>query len=75
MTRLSLDYGNGRTHETEFVGDLPFNPGDEFDLYGRRWRVTGYGLPRTQRYGAPTMAICEPMTPSPLKRAYSKTGA
>src|SRR5690242_5555749 len=34
-TRLSLRYPNGRVHEVAL--DEPLKPGQEFELYGRRW--------------------------------------
>jgi hypothetical protein len=36
---LSLQYPNGRTHETESVQEM--RPGQEFELYGHRWKVVG----------------------------------
>ena len=36
---LSLQYPNGRTHELESVEEK--RPGEEFDLYGHRWKVVG----------------------------------
>ena len=36
--RLSLRYPNGRVHEC-CLDRLDLEPGQEFELYGRRWRV------------------------------------
>ena len=36
--RLSLRYPNGRVHECS-LDRLDLVPGQEFELYGRRWRV------------------------------------
>jgi hypothetical protein len=38
-TRLSLQYPNGRKHEVAL--DQVLEPGQEFELYGRRWVVVG----------------------------------
>jgi len=38
-TRLSLRYPNGRSHEVAL--DQILEPGQEFELYGRRWVVVG----------------------------------
>ena len=40
---LSLHYPNGRSHDTEFPEDL--KPGEEFEMYGRQWKVVGVSLP------------------------------
>jgi hypothetical protein len=37
--RISLQYPNGRTHEETIERDAPLEPGDEFELYGHRWRA------------------------------------
>jgi hypothetical protein len=48
-TLLSLQYPNGRTHEIESEKDL--KPGEEFEMYGRQWKVVGVSLPpRAPRY-------------------------
>jgi hypothetical protein len=36
---LALEYPNGRT--AEVVVDEEVEPGQELDLYGRRWKVVG----------------------------------
>ena len=36
---ISLEYPNGRTHEATLVGEALLEPGQEFDLHGRRWRA------------------------------------
>jgi hypothetical protein len=49
-TLLSLQYPNGRTHDIETPEDL--KPGQEFEMYGRQWKVVGVSLPpRSVRYG------------------------
>jgi len=37
--RVSLLYPNGRTHQETIERDTPLERGDEFEMYGRRWRV------------------------------------
>ena len=39
QTAVTLEYPNGRTHET--IVNRRLNQGDEFELYGRRWRAEG----------------------------------
>jgi hypothetical protein len=36
---LALEYPNGRIHELESAEQR--RPGEEFDLYGHRWKVIG----------------------------------
>jgi hypothetical protein len=36
---LTLEYPNGRIHELESVEEKRL--GEEFDLYGHRWKVVG----------------------------------
>jgi len=43
-TDLCLEYPNGRTHRVDVPEEI--KPGQEFDLYGHRWRVVGR-VPRT----------------------------
>ena len=66
MVLIALRYPNGRTHEVEL--DTVLAPGDEFDLYGRRWRVLGQSprRPRGTRYRRPIPIACVAVTPSPL---------
>jgi hypothetical protein len=67
MALLALRYPNGRTHEVELATEL--EAGDEFDLYGRRWRVVGRAAAtdRRLRYRDSTPVVCRPLTPSPLR--------
>ena len=44
--RLSLNYPNGRSHVVEYEGPEEFRVGQEFELYGRRWRVAKIKRPR-----------------------------
>ena len=36
---VSLEYPNGRTHDAMILGQAELQPGQEFDLHGRRWRA------------------------------------
>jgi hypothetical protein len=49
-TRLSLQYPNGRNHEVSL--DQILEPGQEFELYGRRWVVVG-PVPGRSNYRQP----------------------
>lgn len=41
---LCLEYPNGRVHRVDVPGEV--KAGQEFELYGRRWKVVGH-VPRT----------------------------
>ena len=45
---LALQYPNGRTHELESAEEKKH--GEEFDLYGHRWKVVGTTPQRGSRY-------------------------
>jgi hypothetical protein len=61
--RLSLRYPNGRTHQCDYEGARRFHVGHEFELYGRRWRITDIGRPRGARRDESTrVATCVPLT-------------
>ena len=47
-SRLSLVYPNGRTAEVEFEAEV--RPGEEFDLFGKRWKVVGRSGGTVARY-------------------------
>jgi hypothetical protein len=51
---VSLEYPNGRTHETVISAGDDFGPGFEFELYGRLWRAVGRGASRTAQW-----TLCE----------------
>jgi hypothetical protein len=54
---VSLEYPNGRTHYATVVREAALEPGQEFDLHGRRWRAVE---PRKQRRRAiePVRILC-----------------
>lgn len=55
---VSLEYPNGRTHHATIVGEAVLQPGQEFDLHGRRWRVVAPA--RTRRSSAvPGRILCK----------------
>ena len=61
---LSLEYPNGgRTHELE--SDEEMKPGQEFDLYGHRWKVVGAVRERGSRN---TLKSAPPLPSVPLRR-------
>jgi len=54
---VSLEYPNGRTHHATILGEAVLQPGQEFDLHGRRWRAVE--LARTRRSsGKPARILC-----------------
>jgi len=48
--RVSLLYPNGRTHEETIERDTPLERGEEFELYGRRWRAITRTSARRSRF-------------------------
>ncbi len=46
---LALEYPNGRIHELESAEQMRL--GEEFDLYGHRWKVVGDVRRAGRRYG------------------------
>jgi len=59
---VSLEYPNGRTHHATILGEALLEPGQEFDLHGRRWRAVAQG--RTRRSsGAPARILCKQVEP------------
>jgi hypothetical protein len=55
---VSLEYPNGRTHHATILGEAVLQPGQEFDLHGRRWRAVELG--RTRRSsGEPARILCK----------------
>jgi hypothetical protein len=55
---VSLEYPNGRTHHATILGEAVLQPGQEFDLHGRRWRAVELG--RTRRSsGEPARIRCK----------------
>ena len=55
---VSLEYPNGRTHHATIVGEAVLEPGQEFDLHGRRWRAVAAA--RTRRSSSePGRILCK----------------
>ena len=46
---LTLEYPNGRVHELESAAEMRL--GEEFDLYGHRWKVVGDVRRTGSKYG------------------------
>lgn len=72
VRKVVLEYPNGRRHEIEFESDQRLEIGDQFELYGRRWRVISTTIPRkpgTRRYVESNAIVCRPITASPLTGA------
>jgi hypothetical protein len=59
---LSLEYPNGRTADVAVDEDV--TPGQELNLFGRRWEVVG--LVRLRRYARPLEQrfLCRPISNS-----------
>ena len=55
---ISLEYPNGRIHETSLTASEDLQPGSEFDLHGRRWRVVGLKRPLRGRGDTPSRMLC-----------------
>jgi uncharacterized Zn finger protein len=66
--RLSLNYPNGRSHVVEYEGPEEFRVGQEFELYGRRWRVAKIKRPRARGVNSYCVVSCVPITGSALRR-------
>jgi hypothetical protein len=49
MERVKLRYPNGRIHEAIIERDTPLEPGDEFEMHGRRWQAIERGRQRASR--------------------------
>jgi hypothetical protein len=73
VARLSLDYPNGRSHVIDHHGPQRFHVGQEFELYGRRWRIAAITRPRPKRgVESPRVISCVPLTESALVRDSSR---
>lgn len=60
-TLVTLEYPNGRIHETQVPEDL--KPGAQFELYGRRWWAVGHSRPSHARQymaGGRMRLLCRP---------------
>jgi hypothetical protein len=69
VSKVVLEYPNGRRHEIDFDSDQRLKVGDSFDLYGRRWRVISVTSPRKaggRRYLDADAIVCRPITNSAL---------
>jgi hypothetical protein len=70
---VALQYPNGREIEREVSVPRELQPGDEFTLVGREWRV-GYRQPPSRLHPHPRL-VCTPVDPSsPLTRQASRNG-
>ena len=57
-TRLSLEYPNGRMHNTSLFGETELQPGEEFELYGRRWQAFTLPVRRRRSAREPQRLVC-----------------
>jgi hypothetical protein len=63
--QLSLEYPNGRTARVDYDGPLQTEIGQEFELYGRRWRVIAHKRPRHAPENVEPVVVCKLLTASP----------
>jgi hypothetical protein len=57
--RITLQYPNGRTHETTVERDGPLEIGDEFQMHGRHWQaVARTSRPGKLQLGRDTPILC-----------------
>jgi hypothetical protein len=63
-SRISLQYPNGRTHTTSLFGETELQPGEEFELHGRRWRVLGPPARRRRSGREPERLLCLAIPPN-----------
>jgi hypothetical protein len=61
-TRLSLVYPNGRTANVDFEAEV--RPGQEFELFGRCWKVVGRSGGTVARYrrAVERRFVCRPVS-------------
>jgi hypothetical protein len=59
---IELRYEKGRNHEMTLSTTQKLEPGSEFDLFGRHWRIVGPALqPRSTAWlQAPPRLVCVP---------------
>ncbi|MDP9225322.1 MAG: hypothetical protein M3P18_16055 [Actinomycetota bacterium] len=55
---VSLEYPNGRIHHATLVGEAVLEPGQEFDLHGRRRRAVAAAKKRRST-GEPQRILCK----------------
>jgi hypothetical protein len=60
---VSLEYPNGRTHNASIFGEAILQPGQVFELHGRRWRAINPAKKRRSA-GEPARILCRPIAPS-----------
>jgi hypothetical protein len=60
---VALEYPNGRTHHASILGEALLQPGQVFDLHGRRWRAVNPAKKRRSA-GEPARILCRAITPS-----------
>lgn len=55
---ISLQYPNGRVHETTLPSSGELRPGDRFELYGRHWNALRLLAPSRWKVEAPARMLC-----------------
>jgi hypothetical protein len=75
LINLALRYPNGRTHEAIVERDAPLEVGDEFELYGRRWRALqplgGRSRPQTSADRRPMLCFSVTETAAVMERSWA----
>jgi hypothetical protein len=60
---VALEYPNGRTHYASILGETMLQPGQVFELHGRRWRAVNPAKKRRSA-GGPPRILCRAIAPS-----------
>jgi hypothetical protein len=62
-TLVALEYPNGRIHVAILRTPSELQPGDEFDLHGRRWRAVRLTRGRKASKDTPLRMLCQSTEP------------
>jgi hypothetical protein len=60
---VALEYPNGRTHHASLLGEAMLEPGQAFELHGRRWRAV-QPTKKRRSAGEPVRILCRAIAPS-----------
>jgi hypothetical protein len=72
---VELRYPNGRSHVCSVVLEHELNPGAEFELLGRVWRVQGMPPWRRGHLVPPRRLLCIAVSDSPLAKPAQPAAA
>ena len=71
MIVLDLVYPNGRTHRRVFESPSALTVGEEFDAFGRRWRVIRSASWSSRHPLEPLVLECQAVSGQPAQLAAS----